>query len=416
MEDICLIQLSDFHIKFKDDNHAKRKQKFDALKEKIVSIFQETKGTNWYPQFIVLTGDIAHSAQIDEYKTAVELFKPIFEQLKEEFGFDSSMIIAVPGNHDKLLNNKSLGDHGITEELLRTSRETKMIKPELHVEYLKHMDIEIENEKNYQEMVKDYFYNFDTHFCTPLNIHKPFTICENEKLNTEPEVLATYTYGIHEFSNNNVSFYGINTAICSLFSPSDYGKLGLQQTSVDKAKSYFLQKKVENNNHTVISLMHHPPGWLRERDFYSITNGIAVFGEITSFSSVILCGHSHNNMGAKPDYYRKTPLITTGAIDEKLANRHENWGSFNLIRISRKDELIATRSFEFINKEGDVSNPWKKENKENIQPIHLDGYLSLVNTNKDLNDKIKFLENEKNFLKAQLYPEEKSISKKNNKF
>ena len=399
IEDITILHLSDFHIDCKDDEHVKRDEILEKLKEKIVFIFSNEP--DWIPDFIILTGDIAYAAKKEDYEKAVDLLSPIFSELKNKFGIDSSRIIVAAGNHDKDLYRNEYKDAPLNHKDIMDYIKNKKLSLDKHKKYLGFLDEKMKIEDNYNNLVGNYFSEFSTSFCKELGVSEPKKL--SDKL--IPGSSGTHTYGIHEFKDvPNVSFYCINSAICSLSGFVDYGRLTLQSTSIDGARKYFTKKIEDNKNHIVLTLMHHPASWLQEQSYYSFPNQIAVFSEITEFSSIIFCGHTHNNMRGKPDILRNTPIVMSGAIYKKSKKGMKDyWKSFNLVKINIEESTFTVRSYEHNKKEGDKENPWKLDIENEIFPLIYENHLELMNEKNELIEKNKLLRQEREFLIAQHY-------------
>jgi CRISPR-associated protein (TIGR02710 family) len=94
-EDVTILHISDFH--FKPNTKCDKKIILSGLLETIKGMHK----TEWQPDLIACTGDIAYSGKPEEYKSAIDFF----DQLRKttttpEKGGHRLRFFAVPGNHD----------------------------------------------------------------------------------------------------------------------------------------------------------------------------------------------------------------------------------------------------------------------------------------------------------------------------
>ena len=91
MSKILFVHLSDIHLETLGDN----------ILRKAVSVATaiSTSGERHEQIILVVTGDIAYSGKISQYKIAEEFLNTIKESLRNKFAADVNIVV-VPGNHD----------------------------------------------------------------------------------------------------------------------------------------------------------------------------------------------------------------------------------------------------------------------------------------------------------------------------
>jgi len=89
-EGITILHISDFHFK---PNFQFEK---DIILSELLKKLSEINKSEWQPDLILCTGDIAYSGKPSEYKSA----RNFLNQLLKITGIPKSRLFAVPGNHD----------------------------------------------------------------------------------------------------------------------------------------------------------------------------------------------------------------------------------------------------------------------------------------------------------------------------
>jgi len=88
-----ILHISDLHIKPKENFD--RSVVLDPLIGRIGEDLKDPK-SGLKPKIVVVTGDIAHAGQKDEYTLA----KQFFDDLLENLNLSDDRLFIVPGNHD----------------------------------------------------------------------------------------------------------------------------------------------------------------------------------------------------------------------------------------------------------------------------------------------------------------------------
>jgi len=87
---ITILHISDLHFKHGVQHNQ------DIILNELLKKISEMKGSEWQPDLILCTGDIAYSGKPSEYQSA----KNFLTQLLETTGVKKNKLFAVPGNHD----------------------------------------------------------------------------------------------------------------------------------------------------------------------------------------------------------------------------------------------------------------------------------------------------------------------------
>lgn len=87
---LTILHLSDFHFKpnFQYDQ--------DIILNELLKKISEMNKSEWQPDLILCTGDIAYSGKPGEYKSA----RDFLDQLLKITGLTKEKLFTVPGNHD----------------------------------------------------------------------------------------------------------------------------------------------------------------------------------------------------------------------------------------------------------------------------------------------------------------------------
>ena len=402
-QEVTLLHISDLHMDHEDDNNADRNEIIENFIEAVVHFLNQTP--DWIPNFIVVTGDISNRGLEKDFDVAKEeFFDKLIDSLQKNNLMESVRIIVVPGNHDKDMLLDTIAGNPLSKSEIEEYLGNKKIDEEKHKEYLVFLKSKSEKERSFISTAGDYFANFDR-FCGEITcIQRPKTVADDMKKLKNHNI---FTYGIHEFEDfPNLSFCCVNSALFSISGFADYGRLLLQQSSIRRAKKYI--EKKNNDEHIVVTLMHHPPSWLQEQAYFSFPNERAIYSELSSFSSVILCGHTHNSQFGNVDILRNTPNLMTGSIYKKKTPEKKHWNSFSFVKINKKDNILKIRLFEYEDNEGKEGNPWRElsSNGGYEHPLSIgEDYSKMVAKLKELEEKNFSLKIEVDYLLNKCYPD-----------
>jgi predicted MPP superfamily phosphohydrolase len=211
-----------------------------VLRQLLNDIDQQVSEEGWKPDFIVVTGDIAFSADEEQYQLACEFFN----QVLEKTGLTKQSLFLVPGNHDVDWNK------------LDEWRKFELDDASKVIGFLQSIDAQARKDNfskfsNYAKFVNDYFRDEDD------NPFRPFD---------EERYFYVKTFDLEAGS---ISILGLNSAWASAMNfdfeneeADDKGHLMLGEPQVDKA----VELAAENNPDLVLALLHHPFDWLKGFD------------------------------------------------------------------------------------------------------------------------------------------------------
>jgi predicted MPP superfamily phosphohydrolase len=232
---VSWFHLSDLHLKDKSYEQDK------VLKQLLDDIELEIKEERWKPDFIVVTGDIAFSAQSEQYKRV----GTFFDKLLRITGLSKHSLFVVPGNHDvdwDKLDKYLTTTFNKPEEVTDFLSDPKAQKARISVFSKFH---------NYAKFVNTYFVDEDGKPIRPFDEEHYFYVASQD------------------FEAGKTAILGLNSAWASALrfdfdkkAADDEKHLLLGEPQVDKAL-----KLVEKcHADTIIALVHHPFEWLAPFD------------------------------------------------------------------------------------------------------------------------------------------------------
>lgn len=259
MSKILFVHLSDIHLETLGDN----------ILRKAVSVATaiSTSGERHEQIILVVTGDIAYSGKISQYKIAEEFLNTIKESLRNKFAADVNIVV-VPGNHD--CNFEANGNE-TRAAILETIRKRK--NGTISLEILTACCA-----------VQSEFDSFRKNITTLI----PY---ESDSLWHKYSI----TVGIHR-----VLIHGVNTAWSSELGNG----LGAHEFPTDQ-----YQKQTSDIADLRVLLMHHPYHWLnnaRYREFEKLVRHSA---------ELVFTGHEHTaNAGTITDLIAEGSLFVEGGV------------------------------------------------------------------------------------------------------
>lgn len=253
---IAIIQLSDFH--FKDEDHPAL-GRGDAIVTALLSMIQPI-GTI----FVALTGDLAFSGAIEEYKLADAFLRDLLDRLSQKLPGIAVHVLLVPGNHDcDLTGHIDIRDF----ELISPRLEALDPDGTIATESLR---------------VHDNYFKFATDFG---QLHTAAIDKFAKRL--EFAVLDDY----------RVAFSLYNTAWLSKV-PEQPGQLHIP-------KATFLTADTPAD--LEVTLIHHPPNWLEPN------NMLAFREHLANNADLVLYGHQHQKGALKmEDEYGQSFNVVEG--------------------------------------------------------------------------------------------------------
>lgn len=232
---ILFLHISDLHMNKKTDISTFHIQKIvDSLE--VARDFEHI--------IIVISGDVAYSGQLQQYKYARYMFGNLIKQLYGKFKLMSKInVLVVPGNHDVDLSSGDLGHENI-QKLFR--------------------DRQMENQITSECKKQEYFMSFARG-----------NYCFNNK-----DKQPLYYRRMIEFDGFTIEANLLNSAIFSTLD-EDKGLHYLPQHIINEASE-------PSGADFVISVMHHSHHWFNEENKAQLDQ---IF---LSKSSLLFLGHEHN--------------------------------------------------------------------------------------------------------------------------
>ncbi|MDR1201780.1 MAG: metallophosphoesterase [Tannerellaceae bacterium] len=347
MKNIVILSLSDLHIRGGNSDP------FDLIsckfKEFIKTKLNDPKEAEWKPDFLCITGDIAHKAKPEQY----EIAKNFINELCNLWKIPKENVLMAPGNHDMFFNvtpvkppQIHLKDGGVSITLLegysnycnyleKYFNQLEKILPK------KRETIATYKEENFSTIVEIFenYCKFRQEFIQSASLD-----CEyiHSDLFREAEKLKNIM-GCVKFPKRRIAFIEFNNTWNSV--PEDtlsFRRFQLQ-FGVDIVKD--IEKKIDKlkkDNYIIISLFHHPIYNLSEQEYQSSGSNPCVYDLIIEMSDICLSGHQHGPKAKKPDRLaNKTQYFLNGAFNDK--NEYANDCSASLLRINRVENTVEER-------------------------------------------------------------------------
>jgi predicted MPP superfamily phosphohydrolase len=298
---ISWLHLSDFHIR------AESYEQDKVLKHLLNDLNQ------WSPDFIVVTGDIAFSAQLEEYQKA----KSFLDKVLDVTHLKKDNLFLIPGNHD------------VDWTKLDRYREITTNDPGQVIEFmtgdeaLNARNYVFSKFKNYARFINDYFGDV-------------------QKVNSRLFSSENYFYvDSIDIRNTKICVIGLNSSWASAFNfdfsrkcANDEKNLILGEPQVDSA----LERLEEIKSDIVIALSHHPFDWLKpfDRD--------AAEHPLHSSCSFILHGHLHESIvGRHIISGADVAILAAGTAYEK--RNEQNRYSYIEVDLSTRKGLVYLRRY-----------------------------------------------------------------------
>lgn len=287
-DEITWLHISDLH--FKSDGTYDRNLVTSALLKSIPDLVRRAK----QPHFIVVTGDLAYSGQVTEYKAVGEFF----DQLIARLNLTKTDLIVVPGNHDV---DRSKGK-GLVRHIHNTEDLDEYFDPS---EPLPHI---IEKQRNFVNWYDQYF--------DGIRSFSKHTTCQP---------VTQLQYG-----QRKVALLQINSAIFSA-GDDDHEKLSIGRRCITNVE----QDLNQEIDVLKIAVMHHPLSWINAGERANIKS---IFDE--KFD-LILSGHLHEpNADLVENSNGQAIYISAGAAYQ--TRKYPNTAMFGTYS-GRKVELLPIR-------------------------------------------------------------------------
>lgn len=255
---IAFLHLSDIHFEAKD-------KECNGRADRIVSALR-TLG-NFSALFIIVSGDVAYSGDINQYRTAKKFFGRLGDLCKKTYNLAQfPRFLFVPGNHDVRLSS----DPAFLSKVQKAYQENNV--ESLYAGEMKKQD-------NFFEFAKE----FDC----------PFTAASS---------VLRKSYQLEGFS---VEFVLINSAAFSMFEQEK----GLHFLPEDDLENACLASKAD----FVFYVMHHSYHWFNDEQKSRLED------EILRNANVLFIGHEHHpgNQDITHNEHGKTIILAGGMLANK---------------------------------------------------------------------------------------------------
>lgn len=227
---VLLLALSDIHFKNEED----------IIDKKIDKLIKSLSGLSYERVCIIISGDIAQSAKVEEYTIAKKFLGKLISKLAiNDIGFIETII--VPGNHDIDLTNSSLTGK-VVDDLYKSGN------------LLKLNNEQIQRMKNFFEFSK------------------------SKKCFVKEKIIDSKIYFA---GDHRIKFNLINTCLFSM-RENDKGFHYIPESELSKIS-------VCDEDEITITIMHHSPSWFLP----DLSNKLEKI--IHNNSSIVFIGHEHDN-------------------------------------------------------------------------------------------------------------------------
>jgi predicted MPP superfamily phosphohydrolase len=245
--------------------------------------------------FLVVSGDIAFSGRMEEYKVAEIFFDALLSNLNK--GNFNLKIILVPGNHDCDFSSNQSVRNTLIKQILYEGLEDDSLAENC-------------------ESVQSNFYEFRNNYEGKINGQSP-----------SDRKLSEFRY--FDIGGKQIQFLSINSAWISTL-PEKQGlffPIEKIQQEVDRDKSRNLDSSIDLS----IAIFHHPYTW------FEPDNSKALRKKIESISDIVLTGHEHDDdIFIKSKSLRdNVEYLEGGVLQEKSSNISE----FNMLIIDIEQKI-----------------------------------------------------------------------------
>lgn len=289
---VAFLHLSDIHLKDNsNENPILKRTKIivDRIKNRIAHCSDLV---------IIVSGDIAYSGKLEEYKIAKSFFDDLIKKIIKES--DAWVrVLFVPGNHDC-----EFTPNAVRDALLRQAEAGSLSFDENVIEVL------TSTQKNYLDFVNSMsFYR-----------RKIKSIYRNKLYNRFQIKTAKYTLEFHCF--NSATFSSLREKPGNLSFP---------------LSNYY--DELKDNNSISISVLHHPLNWMNSESHKELRN------KLIEISDLVFTGHEHI-----PDDFTiqrrgdSAKFIESGALQD---NYDFNNSSFGLLIINDQSENVISNLYNY---------------------------------------------------------------------
>mgnify|MGYP006282721957 CR=1 FL=1 len=306
---VSCLHLSDLHFR------AKNYEQDKVLRHLLKNIEE----SNWKPDFIVVTGDIAYSAQPNEYKQAVIFFDDLLEQTE----LSKEQLFLVPGNHDINWNELS--------KYINSGIKNNLIDSRSVIEFLTDNSNQVRNTREeFFNKFNNYFYFYNDYFSDV-----------EEKVFIPISKDNYYYVRAIETMAGKIVILGINSAWASALhfdfverEANDKEYLLLGEPQVDE----ILKNAEEHDASVYIAIMHHPFSWLRNFDRKNVEE------PIQKQCNIVMHGHLHET-SFDTRITSGSNVVILGAGTSFENRDHKNCYSYIELNLSSGEGIVHLRRY-----------------------------------------------------------------------
>jgi len=276
---------------------SRRKTILEKLIEKVQHINKD-----WYPDIVVISGDIGWKANWKDYKEAlIWINKNIISTL----GIKQEDIIVAPGNHDIDLNKA---------KVLKIAENLEEVD-----EHLNHTTI-----KSFLDPFAEYI-----NFCRKLNKNKL-------------KVGKKYYKIIGHINKREIDFIILNSSwYFRKGSSNDNLWLGLPHINLIDSNNLPSDRSIRDDR-IVISIFHHPPSYFNKEEYVLYKNKVGAIYKISELSDILLTGHMHGMLHEPHLLYSSALHFSGGAT--YLKDDYRN--NFSILQVDTENKTVERIGYE----------------------------------------------------------------------
>lgn len=336
---VNILHLSDLQFGITTDTSGKQevaiKEREVVLEKKLLDYLRTNIPEKWMPNIIVASGDLAWSAEKEDYKK----FSIWLKKLVKIINIPLENVILCTGNHD-ISSNAAMNNTKriITSELAHRELYEGAGKEDIY--------------ENFSEFISFCKGEVDSEVhITPLN-----NILSDESG-------GRYLYGFRDILD--IRFNVLNTSwYCRDNKKKENSVPDKNNLWIGEGFVQDLQHNLLDNDKFSVTVLHHPFDWLNPEEG---DDNADVKKCILKLSDVILCGHVHTPVGEPTFEHNRTQIFQSGALWDKTKYVYES----RIIRINKRTGAINQLTLEYDVHEKEWKHRIRKgPNKDRSYPIN----------------------------------------------
>lgn len=283
-----ILWVSDIHIKENEFNDYEINTYFVEM---IKFIHKE------YPilEYIIISGDIAFSGKTEEYNLFNEHFIKNIKTI-----YPNIIILSIPGNHDIIWDQLSPTDENFFTNNYNTRN--KFISDQNEISFENYVNFFEKNilptfnskknivhsfRKERECMTHGYIIDKDNKIC--------FILINSAWLSFGQGLVNAFISNKEIFKYDKSIKDNLKTILSNITNFPEFGSQMIGSKFIENLK--LLNNVFDNyNDHTVITVMHHPQNWLHYEELYGKTESIhnkKPLNQLKEHSHIFLTGHEH---------------------------------------------------------------------------------------------------------------------------